>query len=215
MRTRLFCISIMALAAACLPGTQAAANLLVNGSFEDATNFLDNTGQDTMNVDLGSTAMTGWTVTGSHFVSWIGPGNPFLLTASNGGYFVDLTGYLHGAPFGGVSQTISTTAGATYQLRFDLGSSSIYGLPSGITASAGSSSQTFTSADTGANNWETETFDFVAGGPTTTISFLGDQGLEYTGLDNVSVALAMQEPVSFGVLAAGLAALGTARYRRR
>jgi hypothetical protein len=36
-----------------------AAPLITNGSFEDTTSFVDNTGQDTMTLPVGSTAMDG------------------------------------------------------------------------------------------------------------------------------------------------------------
>src|SRR5207253_1034987 len=90
-------------------GAAQAANLLVNGSFEDLSHF-SNQGADTMTVLVGdSTTMPGWTVF-SNDVAWIGPTNPFSLTASPGGgsYFLDLSGY-HAAD-GGVQQTIATVA---------------------------------------------------------------------------------------------------------
>src|SRR6266404_7787924 len=120
-------------------GAHAGPNLLTNGSFENTTNFV-NQGNDTMDLPVGSTLMPGWTVAGSHYLSWIGPTNPFGVTASDGSYFLDLTGYIFGAPFSGVSQTIATSPGSTYQLSFDLGSSSSWGLPSAIQASAASAS---------------------------------------------------------------------------
>ena len=102
------------------------ANLLTDGSFENTTNF-SNTGNDTMILQPGnSTAMPGWTVVGTEDaeLAWIGPANPYgiPLMASDGSYFLDLTGYNNGAPYQrGVKQTIATTAGATYQLSFDQG----------------------------------------------------------------------------------------------
>src|SRR5678815_4488708 len=76
----------------------AHANLLTNGSFEDKTNFVGNS-DDTMSLTAPSTAMTGWTVTGDS-LAWIGPGNPFGLTASDGSYFLDLTDYDDSPPQG-------------------------------------------------------------------------------------------------------------------
>ena len=61
--------------------TAAHADLLTNGSFEDVTNFV-NQGNDTDLLALGSTAMPGWTVVGSEALAWIGPTNPFGLTAA-------------------------------------------------------------------------------------------------------------------------------------
>ena len=80
----------------------AGPNLITNGSFEVATNFVDNNSpQDTMTLLPGdSTSMPGWTVVGGNTaqLAWIGPANPFGLKASDGDYFLDLTGYKAGAP---------------------------------------------------------------------------------------------------------------------
>ena len=108
-------VTVLALAVAGLFGSGTAqANLLTNGSFEDTTNFVDQ-GNDTMDLDVGSTLMPGWMVAGSHYLSWIGPTNPFGVFAPNGSYYLDLTGYIDGPPFSGVTQTIATLAGATYR----------------------------------------------------------------------------------------------------
>jgi hypothetical protein len=199
-------------------GAASAANLVTNGSFENGS-FTDNTGQDTDSLPLGSTAMTGWTVSGSEGLAWIGPTNPFGLTASDGSYFLDLTGYSDGAPFSGVTQTISTVAGAHYSLTFDLGSSTNWGIPDGITASAGSTSGTFTSTNTTSTNaWESETLNFTAAGTSTAISLLGEQGDAYIGLDDVSVVETsgpIPEPATWVMLIGGMAAVGAAARRRR
>jgi hypothetical protein len=116
----------------------------------------------TMRLAVGSTAMPGWTVVNSG-LAWIGPSNPFGLSASNGSYFLDLTDYTDASPYGGVAQiSIATVIGTQYQLTFDLGSSSTFGQPSSILAEAGSASGLFTSTLLGTNNWETETLLFTA-----------------------------------------------------
>ena len=199
---------------------QPAGNLLVNGSFEDTTNFVDQ-GNDTMNLDVGSTAMPGWTVSGSHYLSWIGPSNPFDLTASptGGSYFLDLTGYIAGAPFSGVSQTIATQAGATYSLTFDLGSSPQYGLQDGVDVSAGSATASFTTTNDAAqyNLWEPETLSFTATNAMTTISLIGNAGDNYIGLDNVSVVQTsgVPEPTIWAMMLIGLGGLGVAMRNAR
>jgi hypothetical protein len=161
--------------------------------------------------------MPGWTVTGSHYVSWIGPTNPFNLTASpsGGSYFLDLTGYIDGAPFSGVSQTITTIPGATYLLTFDLGSSPQWGVQDGLTATAGSASAVFTSTNSGAqtNLWQAESLAFTAVGTTTTISLIGHSGFDYIGLDNVSVvqtAAGVPEPAIWVTMLIGFGGIGAA-----
>src|SRR5947209_12925175 len=125
-------IRSLLLSTALLAAGAAHANLLVNGGFENGA-FV-NEGNDTMSPGPGSTVITGWTVV-TDTTAWIGPTNPFGLSANEGSFFLDLTNYQPGAPFAGVSQAIATTPGATYSLSFDLGSSTFWGRPDGLTAS--------------------------------------------------------------------------------
>jgi hypothetical protein len=220
-------LSILGLPVAALLAAAPAAhaNLLVNGSFESGA-FV-NQGNDTMSLAPGSTAITGWTVI-TDTTAWIGPSNPFGLTASDGSYFLDLTDYPAGAPFAGVSQSIATTPGATYALTFDLGASNFWGRPSAIIASAAGTSAAFTSgpasATTPNNDWYHELMQFVATSTTTLISLQGSAGFQYIGLDNVSVELVsgpgtprvgVPEPQTWTLMLAGLAAVGVVGRRRR
>jgi hypothetical protein len=196
----------------------AHANLLVNGSFESGA-FV-NQGNDTMSPPVGSTVITGWTVA-TDVIAWIGPTNPFGLTASDGSFFLDLTNYQAGPPFGGVTQTIATVPGAVYSLSFDLGSSTFWGRPDALTASAAGTSMTFTAPSTGTNNdWQHETMGFTATGAATTITLQGTTGINYIGLDNASVDLvslpvgAVPEPETWALLLGGLAAVGGVARRR-
>lgn len=205
-----FCLSALCIA------TGAQANLLTNGSFENGS-FVPN-GDNTMSLTNGATAMTGWTVIGDS-LAWIGDPNPFSLTASDGIKFLDLTDYPVNAPFGGVSQDIATVEGAFYRLSFSLGSSNLYGRPAALTASAGDTTQLFTSALTGTNNdWAAQSMTFMATGSTTTVSLLGTIGFAYIGLDDVSVELIstpVPEPSSVVLILAGLGVLGFVARRNK
>jgi hypothetical protein len=195
-------------------GAQAAG--VTNGSFEDTTGFV-NQGNDTMSLPGGSTAMTGWTVTGDS-VAWIGPANPFSVSASDNDYFLDLTDYPIGAPFGGVSQAVATANGASYALSFDLGSSSYYGLFPVITVSAGAFTQSFTGTALGTNNWESQVFNFSATGPLTTITLQGSSGYAYIGLDNLSLVQTsggVPEPAAWSLMLVGFCGMGAMLRRRR
>lgn len=207
----------IALAASALGASAAHANLLTNGSFE-AGGFV-NQGSDTMSLPAGSTVITGWTVI-TDTTAWIGPTNPFGLTASDGSFFLDLSNYQAGAPFAGVMQTIATTPGSTYALTFDLGGSTFWGRPDSLTASAAGTSATFTTPSTGTNNdWYHETLLFVATAASTTVQLQGLAGFNYIGLDNVSVdfvsAAPVPEPGTWALTIAGLVPLLVAARRRR
>ncbi len=120
--------------------TSAEANAILNPSFEDGV-FV-NPGNQTMSLGVGSTVITSWTVVGDT-AAWINAGNPWSLSAQDGTKFLDLTDFLPGAPFGGVTQTIATTVGSNYLLSYYLGSlTSIWGgPPMSILATAGSTSR--------------------------------------------------------------------------
>ena len=208
-------IRSLLLSAALAAAAAAHANLLVNGSFESGA-FV-NQGNDTMSLNPGATAIAGWSVV-TDTTAWIGPTNPFGLTASDGGFFLDLTNYQAGAPFAGVTQTFATIPGALYSVTFDLGSSTFWGRPDGLTASAGNGSMSFTAPAIGTNNdWQHESMNFSAVSTTTTLRLQGASGINYIGLDNVSVDLIsapVPEPESWALMLAGLSAVGAIARRR-
>jgi hypothetical protein len=194
----------------------AQANLIVNGSFENNNGFVNN-GQDTMVLNPLSNTMGGWTVV-SNQLAWIGASNPFALSASNGTYFLDLTSYYDAGIYGGVTQTINTVAGATYQLSFDLGGSPQYGSSDSIQASAGSIINTYSINASINNQWNNETLNFTANDSSTVISLIGLSGGYYIGLDNVSVtqtgAAPVPEPGTMMLLGLGMAGLAVFGKRR-
>jgi len=200
-----------------LIATHANANLLTNGSFELGT--LVNDGNQTMTFSAGPTNITGWAAVGRQ-VSWIDTGNPFFLTAQDGNRFLDLTAYITGAPFGGVTQNVATTVGEQYDLSFYLGSYTQRwgGPPVSISASAAATSQSFTVSTTStASTWTPFSMLFTATSATTAITLTGLAGLEYIGLDNVSVdpaGASVPEPKSYVLMVAGLGLLGMAAHRR-
>ena len=222
MHGRKFLIIGLVLLAVGLWAPAGQADLITNGSFENTNNTFVPDSNDTMSLPVSSTAIPGWEVT-TGSIAWIGPTNTFGLTASKGDFFLDLTDYRDAVPYGGVAQTnINTVPGQKYLLGFDLGSSTTYGIPGAITvsATAGPTSQTFTSTNTSSSNaWEHFTMEFTATGLTTTISLTGsvagqNNAGKYIGLDNVTVS-SVPIPPSALLLGSGLVALGLLARRRR
>jgi hypothetical protein len=196
----------------------AHANLITNGSFDATTPF---TGGQVVSGD----AISGWSIADGYGVLWIARGGNFGgLDPSPGNgsdYLIDLTGETDTEPFEAVSQTIATTAGASYQLTFDLGSAIQWGIQDGVTVSAGAASQTFTSTNDGTstNHWDSEVLDFTATGASTLITFAGASGHAYIGVDNVSVVgtsvPGTPEPSTWAMMMLGFAGLGFAGWRSR
>jgi choice-of-anchor C domain-containing protein len=187
----------------------ASAASIVNGGFEAGTG--DTPPYATLSG--GSTSITGWTVTGGS-VDWI---NGYW-NASEGTHSLDL----NGLDVGGITQTIATVAGQTYNLSFDLSANPDLSGPRSILVSAGNASQTFTFAgpsSLGAMNWQSNLFQFVATGSTTALSFDSasvDNCCWGPALDNVAITgVAVPEPATWTMAILGFGMLGAAVRRRK
>jgi hypothetical protein len=132
--------------------------------------------------------LTGWTVINAE-IAQEGPAFP-TITASNGSYSLDLTGYHDAAPYGGVEQVIATVPFAVYDISFDVGA--LAGT-SAVQVLAGNLLDTgLSTSASGGVVWATFTSTFTALSSTTTIDLIGTQsswGGIYIGLDNVIVEL--------------------------
>lgn len=159
------------------------ANLVLNGSFEDA---LVNPGTSFVTLGYGSPFINGWTVAGNG-LDYIGA----TWQASQGSRSLDLNAVAAGS----IEQTFLTTSGVTYDVAFDLAGNPGISSPPAVKTlrvSAGGRSQDFSFDTTGktlANmGWTTKHFIFTAIWKTTTLLFEsltpGDAG---PALDNVVV----------------------------
>ena len=198
----------------------ARANLITNGSFESGPAIPG--GQSYLTLSGGSTAITGWTVTGTT-VDYIGPG----WNVSNGIRAVDLDGAFS---TGGIQQTFATIAGDTYVVSFDLsGNPGAPGQAAGpvvkdVQVSVDAFLQDYQFDTTGLTmstlTWAPTSFSFTASGTSATLSFLSQSpaGNSWGALiDNVSVVAALNpipEPASLGLFGLGLTAIYFSRRRK-
>jgi hypothetical protein len=175
------------------------AGLLVNGSFEAATNAAM---LDYISLSSGSTNIPGWITTNAE-LTWDGPllGTSLspTLTAAQGSDFLDLTGTHDTPPYGAVFQTMTTTIGQQYQVSFELGSDTYWDTYYGggtFTTPVVAVSLNGVVAFSATNNfpnlsnyWQTWSFYFTATATNTTLMFTGanTSSVAYIGLDNVSV----------------------------
>ena len=208
-----------------LASVDAYANQITNGSFENTNGTFVGDVNHTDELSSGSSAIPGWTTINGVPTAWIENGNPWSISAAQGSFFLDLTGYSNFGTYGGVAQSFATTPGTNYVVTFDLGyggNSTVFGGPVKVTVSAGGSSGVFTSG-TGTPNpavWNSETFDFMATSSTTDLTIVGlsTAGGAYIGLDNVDVEVGTTSPVpepgSFALLLTGLGFAGGAIRRR-
>src|ERR1700720_843490 len=107
MKSKLLPALILVLGSQWLP-----AALLVNGSFEAATNAAS---LGYLSLNPGATNIPGWTTANAE-LTWDGPelGVTPRLTAAQGSDFLDLTGLHDAPPYGAVFQTMPTAIGQQY-----------------------------------------------------------------------------------------------------
>jgi len=197
--------SLALLAALVAPAaSHAAANLVVNGSFEQGP------------AGLGS--FDGWTTTlgdANTYVDSSGVTGPLANEASDGlwsAYF-GTQAALGGAT---IAQSLATTAGDSYVLSFDVANDNWGGVASnGLVASAGTSVFSLSNVDD--QGYLHEAISFVAGSAPTQLSFAAFNDTGWLQIDNVVVtAAAVPEPsAAQSMFTALLLASAVATWKRR
>lgn len=168
--------------------TSASAELITNGGFE--------TGD-----------LNGWTT--GNFVTTNFDG---YVTSGNYSLYMGCVGDLCST-----SQTIATTAGASYTFSFDYGSDGAQ--PNEFIARFGGVDVFHTVNDPTNTRpgFMHESFTVLASSTSTLVEFLGRNDPAYQALDNVSVvpaASVVPEPGALALLLAGLAGLGLSKRRK-
>jgi Protein of unknown function (DUF642)/PEP-CTERM motif len=202
--------------AACLAAASLAPahadNLFVNGSFETPT-------LGYQALPGGSTAISGWTTVLSG-VEHFSPSAYGVGAAADGLMVVDLANYTY-LSGGGIEQTVATTAGQTYEIRFFAGTSLYAGRDgTGIVKVSvdGGTPWVFDTAVAGSATiaWAERSFSFVAADSASTVRFWNDQNpyQHFANIDGVAlVAAPVPEPQTWLLMSAGL--LAAASLRRR
>ena len=226
---------VLLAAAIAFTGT-AEANMLIDGSFEDVTAPINPFGLITLPGD--SSDLPGWTISGAVISGITGtPGIDVVPNSywqpSDGNFSVNLDGT---PGHGGITQTVATAPGVTYQLTFDFAVNPEVGLPGEIalerimdlTITAGDASvlqdeqySEFAGSNTNSSmNYTGQLVLFVATDTTSTIAFTAIGLTTYTGpvIDNVILDVApgqpTPEPATLAVLGLASGALLTRRRWR-
>lgn len=199
MKTRALLISLLLAAAS---HAQAGPNLVLNGDFENTDYSMW-----TLNSPGGGQQGFGLDPTASP-----------LSNAAN-----TVFGDFNTKQLGFLSQTITTIAGATYQLKFDLQRwTTDPQFPPDNQAQVRFGAATIFNESDITGDWGTHTFTVTASGTSTVLEFgnFNNDPTYWNQLDNISLEFlrgpggpGVPEPASLALLAGGLAALGWSRRR--
>ena len=212
-------ITLAALAA--VSAGASAANLIVDGSFEQITQVGANSwaliNQATLSADEGAGGWIVGSAAGGGSVAGLEVRDNVAGAAKLGANYIELDGNENDK----ISQTFATVAGQTYNISFWFSDrSGVAGSSEGWALSAGSYTAGIPGGGfntSGGNQWQHFTGSFIASGPTTTFSLWGTGTSDSygTSIDGVSVTAAVPEPATLGLFAAGLAVLGMSARRRK
>jgi hypothetical protein len=203
-------------ASCCISG--ARADIVLNGSFESPTisfGFYENYGTKTDPTNYGGSSFdSSWTITTNNVDIVTANGTGWAAPAFVGTQYLDLVGY---GSTGGISQSLATKAGQTYELTFAFGNNPGSTNSASALVTVGDLSQTVTHTTSTTNdiNWTVFSGDFTASSSSTSLSFLETVGSNNGGvlLDGISVS-AVPEPSTWAMMLLGFAGIGFMGYRQ-
>jgi hypothetical protein len=221
MRSLLFTTIIALISFSAAPYARCA-NVVLNGSLEDLNSAFVNVSGNYDTLAAGSTAIADWTVSAgtTNNIVWAKSPTSDAHNASDGIYFVDLTGLGANSPDGAIEQMLTgLVVSQVYTFSMDV---EVVGLLPVVTAGGGgitlSAGTPFT---VGTDIWTPETGSFTAGSTSVLLKIMNAQaGQQITFIDNISVDGATTrsvtpEPNALGLLGIGLAGLLVIRHRRK
>jgi choice-of-anchor C domain-containing protein len=196
-----------------LAGSASAAELIVNGHFRNGDTPAPG-GFITVGTGFADASLIpGWDVLDGN-VDWI---TGYWAGSDGDGYSIDLDGYFSHATIG---QTISTVAGHTYNLTFDIAANPDYaGMRVAVVGANGSTIGTENYNLVGGGFvWEGRSLNFTANSDSTLITFASGDSAENccfgAAIDNVSV-MAVPEPATWALMITGFGGAGAMLRRRR
>ena len=215
--------ALVGLALVCAPRKTGAAELLVNGGFDEIGAATPESWGGLTYYAGGGALLPGWNVElGSVDLTTTGS---FWGPAHDGAYSLDINGW----DAGRISQSFATVLGQVYNVSFAF-SRNVAGAPNPATATVSAGGQTFdvSAANDGsfgsghAMRWQTAGFSFTGNGSPTSIVLAAGHGSNGgVFFDKVSVATsgirvaAVPEPTMWGLMILGFGLTGAALRRQR
>ena len=215
-------IAISTLLAFSALNAQAATNLVLDGSFEQASV----TSGWHVYTNVSGNTLPDWTLASGAGIEVQTNGTVGSVLAQDGSKYVELDSH---AGNGGLTtpgintnsvmfQDIATTVGGKYDISFwYMPRPNVSAASNQINYSFGSSTGNISTVSNLQKTWEQVTFNFTATSALTKLSFQADGTADTVGgfIDNVSVMQAVPEPESYAMLLAGLGLMGTIARRRK